>query len=497
MIKLIIADDEELIRKRLTKCIPWNKMGYEIAAEASDGEELWDKIAEYKPDAVLTDVRMPGIDGLEVLDMARKFGLDTQFVIISGYKDFEYVQKGVDAGIFAYVLKPIDKAKIIERFEKLATVINESKKKHREKKEMLLRLIKDMNDAEFEADEDFFKEGGAIIRIYGDEVNNDVTGLIKMCLDEILVNYYIIDDREKYITVFYDGSAESVLEQQALDLFYCINDNISDIDKNGAVSVYYTNTFFSKTDFIEAFGIIKNTELQRIYIGKKVLRQIHEKYDEPIKQDSFIMSDDTEEKLIKYIRNFDFEQVKTEFKKLPLHGLTYNNAKTTCFLFINSVYRILSGMQQSPTIKIIFKDFLEMFDECEFIDTMQQCVINCIDRLGDGLSDNGRREDGYIINKALKYINENLHRDISLNDVAEVLEVSYGYMSRLLNNGKYGGFVVYLREKRIQKAKELLKNTNKKIYEIAADTGFKSTRYFSETFKKQVGMTPLDYRNGR
>ena len=124
MIKLIIADDEELIKKRLIQCIAWEEMGYEVTAEASDGEELLEKIKEYNPDVVLTDIKMPVMDGIEVANAVREMGIKTEFVIISGYDDFMYAQKGIEAGVFSYILKPIDKLRLVEIFKKLATKLN-------------------------------------------------------------------------------------------------------------------------------------------------------------------------------------------------------------------------------------------------------------------------------------------------------------------------------------------------------------------------------------
>ena len=112
--KMIIADDDEIIRIRLVKKIDWRSMGYEVVSEAADGNELLKKTLKYKPDVVLTDIKMPFMSGIEYVEAIRKNQLQTEVIIITGYAEFEYVHKLLHLGVCGYLLKPLDKEELKE-----------------------------------------------------------------------------------------------------------------------------------------------------------------------------------------------------------------------------------------------------------------------------------------------------------------------------------------------------------------------------------------------
>lgn len=114
MLKMIIADDDEIIRIRLVKKIDWRSIGYEVVSEAADGNELLKKTLKYKPDVVLTDIKMPFMSGIEYVEAIRKNQLQTEVIIITGYAEFEYVHKLLHMGVCGYLLKPLDKEELKE-----------------------------------------------------------------------------------------------------------------------------------------------------------------------------------------------------------------------------------------------------------------------------------------------------------------------------------------------------------------------------------------------
>lgn len=112
MLKIMIADDDEIIRVRLVKKIDWSSMGFEVVAEAADGEELLKKTLRYKPDVVLTDIKMPFMSGIEYVEALRRNQLRTEVIIITGYAEFEYVHRLLHLGVCGYLLKPLDKEEL-------------------------------------------------------------------------------------------------------------------------------------------------------------------------------------------------------------------------------------------------------------------------------------------------------------------------------------------------------------------------------------------------
>ena len=114
MIQVFLVEDEIIIRESIQRMIPWKEYGYELVGEASDGEMALPMIREQKPDLVITDIKMPFMDGLSLISLVKKELPNTKIVIISGYDDFSYAQKAIELGVEQYLLKPISKNKFIQ-----------------------------------------------------------------------------------------------------------------------------------------------------------------------------------------------------------------------------------------------------------------------------------------------------------------------------------------------------------------------------------------------
>ncbi len=127
MLKLIIADDEEIIRDRLINKIPWNTYGFEIVGEAENGKDLYEMTHLLRPDAVMLDIKMPIMDGIEYAKRIRNDGFDTEIVVLSGYGEFEYARAFINIGVFDYILKPLNKKDIGDVFKRLRYKIEKQK----------------------------------------------------------------------------------------------------------------------------------------------------------------------------------------------------------------------------------------------------------------------------------------------------------------------------------------------------------------------------------
>ena len=121
----MIIDDEPWALARLESIVDWNAMGFEIVCRTGDSAEAWDKMRKCAPDAVFTDINMPGFTGLELLENARNLGITAEFVIVSGYDDFAYAQQAIKSGIFYYILKPLQKAEFEKMLQKLRHRLDE------------------------------------------------------------------------------------------------------------------------------------------------------------------------------------------------------------------------------------------------------------------------------------------------------------------------------------------------------------------------------------
>ena len=127
MYRVLIADDESIIREGLKKIVSWNSLGFEVAGTASDGRDAYRKINALKPDLCIIDIRMPGLDGLELISRIKKQNPGVKIIILTGYPEFEYAQKAVDLGVETFLLKPIDPAIFEEKVQKIFAELEEEK----------------------------------------------------------------------------------------------------------------------------------------------------------------------------------------------------------------------------------------------------------------------------------------------------------------------------------------------------------------------------------
>lgn len=114
MLKLLIADDEKVIRESLAECIDWNSLGIKTSACCADGIEALEACLDEIPDIVLTDIKMPGLNGIELIQQIQMLSKHTEFIILSGFKEFEFAQKAMALGVRRYLLKPIEEAQLLD-----------------------------------------------------------------------------------------------------------------------------------------------------------------------------------------------------------------------------------------------------------------------------------------------------------------------------------------------------------------------------------------------
>lgn len=125
MYQIFLADDEPWVLMSLKNLIDWGEEGFAVCGEATDGEKAWERILRTKPDLVVTDIRMPGNDGLELMKKMREAGLETEVLVVSGYSDFEYARQGMRYGCRGYILKPVDEDELLEALRGVKKALDE------------------------------------------------------------------------------------------------------------------------------------------------------------------------------------------------------------------------------------------------------------------------------------------------------------------------------------------------------------------------------------
>jgi len=419
MLKVFLVEDESIIREGLRDSIPWEQYGFSFVGEAGDGEMALPLIRKTRPDVLITDIKMPFMDGLELSHIVTSELPSTKIIIISGHDDFEYARQAIEIGVEQYLLKPITRSKL----QKVLTELKDKIESEREQSNYLKKFQTEYHEYEQLSKRHFFEKifdrKLALKDVY-DEAAKLGIELNASCYN-IALAYY--KDGEEEIIRYFSRFSEYILIKWNINVF-CI-------------------LIMSEKDRIDSLSERCSQNLVRILEA----------------------SSDGEWNI----------SVGEPVERLSLLADCYED-----------VNRIFSYRFLIPDVHVITRELVESTRNSPAV-----AKENPLDDIVDVQAKN-------VIKIALSYIEENyINEELSLNDVASVCNVSPNYFSSLFSNEMKLTFVEYVTNKRISKAKKLLKTTTMHTGDIASAVGYKDQHYFSVVFKKIQGCSPRDYRNGK
>lgn len=529
-LKLLIVDDEAEIREGISSAVPWSENGIEPAGLASNGREALQFIHDLNPDMMLLDIRMPVMDGLEVLKQLSGMAHPPKVVILSGYDEFEYCQQALRFGVSDYLLKPCLPKEILNvmtrvrndilnernhniQWENLKEQFQESKDLLREK--LLIYLIQhdhiDMETALirwqlYQMELVPGNLGVALVRIdnlfnlqhsSGQElelIKFAVRNLIEEVFKKTVPTKQVICDYNDDLLILWNldtiplDSAEQFLEQirgkveSSLAFTVTIGLGYPALDLAGLYSAF--NSSFLAVEYSFWIGPNRIIRPEQIKAGES---------------EETLLSLQDENEVIQSLRMNDIERLQPALDQF-FDGLTHEpklsreqfQKKVTAL--ICSIYHVC--LERGLQTQEFFGPNLEILDELARIETVTALKQKLLTGLETILARCPVHKNSWkIVNRALQYLEEYYNQDLSLENVAQQVFVSPGYLSTLFKQELQKNFVDCLHEIRIEKAKAMLKNPGSKIYEIALKTGYKDEKYFSQIFKKITGMTPNQYRD--
>jgi len=509
MMNVLIADDEEIIREGLKFVVDWNKLGFTICGEASDGEDALNKILQINPDLVLLDIRMPFLLGTEIVQLAREQNYQGHFIILSGYSDFKYAQTAIRYGVDSYLIKPIDEDELFQAVsgvknsllseQQKSVVINQYKQKA---KHTILR--------------DILLNNHALDTINLDEINITASVyqvvLYKNYNPEIYALTYSFADLLK-ISNQGNNSFEYVNVHQtdvillkgdfALKRFQNILDHYENKPQKGSpldsLFISYGRLVHKPEDihcsYEDAFNL-----LNRRFFCEKNHHTIG--YDEYPDFNSTIFSINYEEtkrycdifcyNLQSYNRKALTAQLASLKKTLYHSQSQISDIK----IFLADIY-----IQLKQTIQHIYKtvefpfpsnsfviDYFEnryyLYEILLFFTEQFEMIMNAV-----GNSSNNRIWDDII-----NYIQQNCQDNLKIETIAPLFGYNCSYFGKLFSKKYNENFNTYLDRVRIEKSKLLLLQDNLKVYEVAEKSGYRNVDYFHKKFRKYVGETPAEFR---
>lgn len=526
MLKIFLVEDESIVREGLRDNIPWQQFGYEFVGEASDGEMALPLIRKTQPDILITDIKMPFMDGLSLSRIVSQEFPNTKIIIISGYDDFEYARQAIHVGVEQYLLKPITRSTL----QKVLSEIREKIESEKEQKNYLEKFQSEMHEYEQLSRRNFFEKVFAgemsVQEIYeaaqklSMELNASCYNLVMFSLEkqrnecqEELMRFFL--RYPEYLVFRWNVSTYGILikgddSQMEESTDRCV-ENIKRIcEGSGEELEWYVAVgtkverlsmlpqCYSKVNHALAFRFLvrgqhifseKDAERFSLEAENKGIGGVDAAKVDPEILKSFLskgQNDEIEEFVSGYLLSLS-EPIKSKLFRDYLMLST----RFICIAYVESL-----GYSQAEFLEAVHMEHMQelSLSEEEVEGYMVRMIRESITLRNQERDNQGKQ----ILKHALSYIEENFTLEsISLNSVASATKVSANYFSAIFSQEMKVTFTEYVTQKRMELAKKLLRQTEKPSGEIAGEIGYKDPHYFSFVFKKTQGVTPREFRNMR
>lgn len=535
-IKVFLVEDEMVIRRGIKNSIDWEKEGYIFCGEASDGELAYPMIIKEKPDILITDIRMPFMDGLELCKLVKKELPNIKILILSGYDEFDYAKEAIRLGVTEYLLKPISSGKLLE----VLNGVSESIRREKEDKDLVRKYMEEMRENTEHEKQKFFEQMIAGNLSMADALEtgekyemNLSAGMYNLLLfrftlgeenrksGELLgeAEYAIekLTERLEYVFEFQrgvEGWAFLLMadnEEQMSERVKELSKDLEEIMKNYSTIAYFggigqpvARLRELEESFREAERALAarfTMELNRIISVEDIRMAQNVDTLDDIEIMSFGEIEKTRTMLEKFLNNGAEDEID-EFVDVYINELPEENLKSVlmrqyiimdAYIVMMSFCEKIEGIEgemqaQSEELKNSMKTIQTLEEIKNYIRMLLKKIIGVRDTIS------GRRYSD-IIEIAKDQIRKTYMSDeISLNTIAAEVGMSPSYFSSIFSKEMGKTFVEYLTEIRMDRAKELLMCSSMKTSEIGYEVGYKDPHYFSYIFKKTQNCTPKEFR---
>lgn len=536
MLNVIIVDDELWVCELIKRVVKWDELGFSIIGEAYDGNEALELIKARKPDLVITDIRMPGLDGISLIKNTKEAGLDTDFIIISGYSDFDYAKNALKFGALGYLLKPVDKRELTDLLNKVYENVFSRREKVFEERLVKGRLAQSLTQLK----EQFFlnyllSEGTEQNFSDMEKVNRDYEASFKQGCFQIVIFRIDVRKAEEPDSNVEKGVLERMYEiavsqlrhgcydiavlrlksQLACVLNYnplkefAVRNLISAAFEQMKGGIQLLNDYYltaglgsceTESDQLNrSFKKACNSIKARITRGVgKIIDTSGEVYGSVDLKEFFPV--EQEMKLEHLLEVFDTkaaEKLATEFfgaftdSRDAEPGLFFEIAYSIAETFFKAMHRVDIGIETEFITKSrVYREI----EECSSIEGILKYFSTLFEGALSFYNNSKSSQNRKAIEVIKVYIREHYNEDISLNDAAGLVFLNASYLSELFKKETGINFSDYLINQRLEVAKELLKDIRYRTNEVAEMVGYRDAKYFSKLFKKVVGINPAEFR---
>ena len=533
MLKIFLVEDEYVVRQGIKNKIDWEAHGYEFCGEASDGELAYPMIQKCRPDIVITDIKMPFMDGLQLSRLIKKELPWIEIIILSGHEEFEYAKEAIKIGVAEYLLKPINGEELLKEVNALAVKIEERKQERdiREKyeKEMEENSLKDRKDL-FQYLVTGTKSMPELLEI-AEKLEIDLSAMwyniilvkiqsMKHAHGEFSNSVVEIEEkleksRDAHHTVMFDRN----LEGKALLFEADSREELEQLQQTYLQNMEETLAPYEHIRYFGGIGMPVNRLSELPVSFEKASHAFAHRY--LIEGNCIINSNEMKQGLYAEEEDFDINDVNPrQLDRSKIREFLKTGDREECIYFVEEFFKDVGTNAMKSNM---FRQYIIMdtyFCVIDFLEGMQisKTEIEPLD-ITSGILQNTEATMSYIVKivaKALElrdqkasnrygdvvdevmdYIEKNYaDEELSLNLLASHINFSPNHLSMVFSQETGQTLIKYITDFRMNKAKELLRCTNKKNSIISMEVGYKDPHYFSYLFKKTQGMTPTQYRGG-
>lgn len=486
MYNVLLVDDEYMILSGLQKIINWDDLGLQCVGTASNGQEALEFVRKHPVDIVVTDVSMPEQSGIEFVQAAQEEDINFNFVVLSGYQEFEYVKEGIRLGAENFLLKPISKEELNETLRKTVSKLD-SEKRHAHTDTLLFEntLERWVNDDIDNVDlRRILKQVGKPLQAHA-----LYTCMIITQIQESSQTAWIqrLISHNQYYAFYDDQDLVMILEGDRFAFDAIRKDLSGHIDHQKQIL---------------AVGelLVPLEEVPNSYQQAETLVSVSRFYgDHPITE-RMMLKNKLEQNESMYEISFkkfhhalsigDIHLIKSEigamFKLLFEYEADPEYVRYIGFVIFSDIYR-----QHESVGSQMYHDLLHELNKCDSIAEIREVLHHALEATRN---DQVLKQHNPNIQKVLQIVLKDYAQDITISSIADTLHMNAMYLGQLFKKETNKSFSQYLNHFRIKEAQNLLLKSNHNINEIAELVGYTSSGYFYKNFKKECGISPKEYR---
>ena len=531
MLKVFLVEDECVVREGLRDCIDWERYGFEFCGDAPDGELALPQIRKLRPDILITDIKMPFMDGLTLSKMVSAELPETKIILISGHNDFEFAKEAIEIGVEQYLLKPVTKASLLQTLETVQKKIEEE----REQKNYLRQFQAETREYEQYAQRTFFEQitSGvlSVSEIYAQakELHIDI--------DAESYNIILLTLQPQSPTEYSQAAAERLEELMAYFLRYgeyllfrCNLMTYAVIVKSDAAGMEQATRRCveniqqrcagdEELDWYVAVSdpVPRLSGLAECYAkAHTILSYRHLLPEQHVLTAAVLDKGDTRD--LSALDAFDASKADSAivrgFLQMGLQEevpdfvteylLSFGNAlNSTLFRQYIMLDLRFNAILAAKKFGFTQEEFLQPLSSLQYMEPdvdpqeLKKYAVTLLRRAIELREQESGNQYKAILQRAIRFIDQHYTEEtMSLNAVAKAVNISPNYFSGIFSQEMGQTFVEYLTAKRMEKARDLLRHSGMRSSEVAYEVGYRDPRYFSFIFKKTQGCTPSSYRAG-